>query len=311
MKINDLMTLTAQSANRIAFHLKAHSPEILLGVGVVGTIAGAVLACRATLKSNNIICDAQSQLDAVHTCLKDETKDYNEENAKKDTTVIYIQTGVKLAKLYAPAVLLGTLSLASIVTSNDILKKRSASLVAAYAAVDKGFKEYRRNVVSRFGEDVDKELRYGLKKSVESVTTVNEDGSESTEEHNVVTADSSEYSEYTRIFDELNPNWEKSSSFNMIFLTRQQAYANDLLRGRGYLFLNEVYDMLGFDRTKAGQIVGWLYDPQNPNGDNYVDFGIYQLEDDKVRDFIDGDERSIILDFNVDGPIIDSFTQRR
>ena len=112
-----------------------------------------------------------------------------------------------------------------------------------------------------------------------------------------------DYSDYARFFDVGNPNWEKDSEYNLMFLKRQQAYANDKLKANGYLFLNEVYDMLGIPKSKAGQVVGWIYDPENGSGDNYVDFGIYNVNREAARDFVNGYERTILLDFNVDGNI--------
>ena len=123
--------------------------------------------------------------------------------------------------------------------------------------------------------------------------------------------ESRSYSQYARFFDETSPYWYKNSGnrsndgpeMNLFFLRAQQNYANELLKHRGYLFLNEVYDMLGMPRTKAGQIVGWIYKENNTDGDNYVDFGIYKTE--KNAKFVNGFENSILLDFNVDGAIID------
>ena len=113
------------------------------------------------------------------------------------------------------------------------------------------------------------------------------------------------YSDYARIFDDGCTGWSKNAEYNLMFLKQQQAYANTLLKNNGYLFLNEVYDMLGIPRSKAGQVVGWIYDEKNPIGDNFVDFGIYDLYNEKARDFVNGYERSIVLDFNVDGNVWD------
>ena len=88
----------------------------------------------------------------------------------------------------------------------------------------------------------------------------------------------------------------------MLFLKAQETYANDLLKQKGYLFLNDVYKLLGLSETKSGQIVGWVYDEKNPVGDNFVDFGIYK---DYGADFINGFGTSILLDFNVDGNILE------
>ena len=63
--------------------------------------------------------------------------------------------------------------------------------------------------------------------------------------------------------------------------------------------------MLGIPRTRAGQIVGWIYDKKNPIGDNYVDFGIYDTNKEANRNFVNGYERTILLDFNVEGNILE------
>lgn len=107
---------------------------------------------------------------------------------------------------------------------------------------------------------------------------------------------------YAAWFDETCVAWTRDAESNKFFLLRQQEYANEKLKAKGHLFLNEVYDMLGMPRTKAGQVVGWIYDPENTIGDNYVDFG---LLDARNSEFVNGYERSVLLDFNPDGDILD------
>ena len=171
--------------------------------------------------------------------------------------------------------------------------------------VDKSFKEYRKRVADRFGEEVEKEIRYNIK--AKEVTTVDENGNEVTETVKVMdgTDDPNTYSDYARFFDESCAAWQNDAEYNLTFLKAQQQYANDLLKSRGRLFLNEVYRMLGIDETKAGQVVGWVYNPDNPTGDNFVDFGIYNMQRERVRAFVNGYEPNILLDFNVDGVIWD------
>ena len=229
---------------------------------------------------------------------------YTEEDSKKDLAIVYAQTGLQFVKLYGPSVALGIVSLGCILTSNNILRKRNVALAAAYATVDKGFKEYRNRVVERFGKELDKELRFGIKaKEVEEIV-VNEKGEEEVVKKTVNVADDpNEYSDYARIFDCGCSGWTKDPELNLYYLKQQQNYANDRLKAEKYLFLNDVYKMLGFPATKAGQVVGWVYDEENPVGDNFVDFGIYNINSGKARDFVNGYERSIVLDFNVDGNI--------
>lgn len=111
-------------------------------------------------------------------------------------------------------------------------------------------------------------------------------------------------SQYARIFDDSCVGWTKDPEYNMHFLKVQQNYCNVLLKSKGHLFLNEVYDILGIPRTKAGTVVGWVYNEKNPIGDNFVDFGIFDTNDERNSDFINGFKRTAILDFNVDGNIL-------
>ena len=282
-----------------------HSPEILAGVGVVGVVGSLVLACKATTKLSDVLEESKEQLDKIKEVAADPAYEekYSQDDAKKDTTITYVQTAMKVTKLYAPSVILCASSLGCLLASNNILKKRNAALSAAYMTIDKSFKEYRKRVSDRFGEEIEKEIRYNIK--AEEITKVDENGNEVTETVKVMdgTDDPNSYSDYARFFDESCAAWQNDAEYNLTFLKAQQQYANDLLKARGRLFLNEVYRMLGIDETKAGQVVGWVYNPDNPTGDNFVDFGIYNMQRERVRAFVNGYEPNILLDFNVDGVI--------
>ena len=308
MKKLEIVNKASRFFHKVGFTFKKHSPKILIAAGVVCVVSSAVMACKATTKLSGILEEKKEQLDQVNDYVKNHgyNEKYTEEDYKKDTAIITVQSGVKIAKLYVPAVALGTLSLGAILTSNNILRKRNVALAAAYTAVDRSFKEYRGRVIERFGKELDRELRYNIKaKEIEEVV-VNTDGTETIEKKVVEVADNpNEYSDYARFFDVGNDNWSKDPEFNLMFLKRQQDYANDKLKEQGYLFLNDVYAMIGIPKTKAGQVVGWVYDEKNPIGDNYVDFGIYNLHRAANRDFVNGYERTILLDFNVDGDILD------
>ena len=318
MKKPEIMNNVTRTLNKAAFKFKKHSPEILVVAGVIGAVGSTVMACKATTKVNDILDDTKDQLDKIHeagerlengeTLMLKDGEEYTVEQNKKDLTIVYAQTALKFAKLYAPSVIIGGLSITAILTGHNITRKRNIALAAAYTAVDKSFKEYRGRVVERFGEALDKELKYGIKsKEVDEVVT-NEDGTESVVKKTVDVVDATNpmnVSEYARFFDDGCAGWTKDPEYNLMFLRDQQRYANDLLKSKGHLFLNEVYDLLGIPRTKAGQIVGWIYDEKHPNGDNFVDFGIYDTNKTANRDFVNGYERTILLDFNVDGNIWD------
>jgi len=277
-------TLTRQLGRQILVARKV-SPRVLFVAGLGGVVVSTVLACRATLKVVDVVEDIENEVANVKLHLS-ETEHYN-----KDMTYVYAKSAVRIGKLYAPAVIVGTLSIAALTGSHVTLSRRNAGLTAAYAALSRGFDDYRERVKAEVGKEKELDIHRG----VSNLDVVNENGKKEL----VKSGDPNKYSAYARIFDEVSVNWQKNAEMNKIFITCQQNYANNLLQARGHIFLNEVYDMLGLDRSTAGQVVGWVI---GPDGDNFIDFGIFEANN---TGFVNGWERSIVLDFNVDGVIYD------
>ena len=307
MRKEDFMNIITRNFYKTKLAVKKHSPEILLVTGVVGIVTSAVMACKASTKVNDIIADAKESVDIIREGA--ETGEIHgevctKEECDKALAITYTKIGVELVKLYGPAVTLGGASIMCIFASNNIMRKRNVALAAAYATVDQGFKEYRGRLIERFGKELDRELKYNIKsESVEEVV-VDEKGNESIVTKTVETANPNLHSSYARFFDESCKGWEKNADMNLCYLLQAQSFANRKLREQGYLFLNDVYEMLGIQKTAAGQVVGWYYDEKHPVGDNYVDFGIYDQDNERKRAFVNGHERVILLDFNVDGDIL-------
>lgn len=308
MKFNELTTSATRAFHKVGFQLKKHSPEILVVAGVVGTVVSAVMACKATTKASTIVDNAKEGIDAIHEVAENPefADQYTKEDAQKDLVITYAKTGLEFAKLYAPSVALGAVSVTSILVGHNILRKRNLALAAAYQIVDTGFKQYRGRVVERFGEQLDRELRYDIKAKEVEETIVDKKGKEKTVTKTVEVADPiAAMTPYTFCFDETSTAWVRDAEANKFFLARQQDYANEKLKAKGYMCLNEVLEMLGLRRTRAGQVVGWIYDENNPIGDNYIDFGIMDIRCEANRNFMNGLEKSIWLTFNVDGDIVD------
>lgn len=304
MKSNVLNNLT-RSFNKFGLKCKKHSPTIMVVGGVVGVVVGAVMACKATTKLQPVLEESKKQIEDIHVRM--ENQELGDKQVKKELTKAYGNTAFKVVKLYAPAVAVGTLSIASILGAHHIMGRRNTALSAAYLAVDQGYKAYRKNVKERFGEEVDRELKYNLKPTEIKTVELDENGKE-VEGTKRVNVSYNQNSPYAVFFDELSPYYHKDAELNKFFLLQQEQYANQKLQADGYLFLNDVYDALGVPRTKAGQVVGWVYDEFNPIGDNYVDFGIFDTHRphaDARRDFVNGYEKAILLDFNVDGDILE------
>ena len=309
MRNSELITSLTRTFSKVGFNIKKHSPDILMATGVVGIVASGVMACTATLKVDEVLDKSKNDIDRIHEAAdKGVTaagEDYSVEDSKKDLTIVYAKTGVELVKLYAPSVLLGALSISAVVTSNNILRKRNAALVAAYTTLDKSFKNYRKRVAERFGDEVENEIRHDIKAREVKVTEKDENGEEREITKIVESMNPELNDEYTRFFDCGQMGWDKDPQATLCYLLKQQAYANDQLKLRGHLTLNDVYEMLDIPRIKEGYLLGWVYDEKNPIGDNYVDFGLHNGSSLNVNRFVNGDERAVKLTFNYDGVIYD------
>lgn len=285
-------TAIARGVARTGLMASKNSPQILFGVGVVGMVGSTVLACRATLKLDEVLEETKTDLHRVKSYTNPEK--YSDRDRKKDITTTYTKGVFKVAKLYAPAILLGGASIFCLTKSHTILSARNAALTAAYAAIDEAFKKYRGRVVEKYGVEEDLRLRFDS----EPVEILSEKGNIT---HSTrVTGDPGMYA---RFFDQLSTEWSRDPEYNLVYLKHQQSYFNHMLRARGHVFLNEVYDALGIERSKEGNVVGWVMNGSD-DSDNHIDFGLYE-DHPKARDFINGREGSVLLDFNVDGTILD------
>lgn len=284
---------------RQLLHTQKASPTLLFAGGVVGVVATTILASRATLKISSVLEGTEDNIRKANLlhARKDEAL-YSDADYQRDMTIIYSRAAVNVVKLYGPAVVVGTLSIAALTGSHVMLNRRYAAVSAAYAALDKGFREYRRRVVDELGEDQDRKFRYGG----ETTKARDVEAAASKDVAKTRHLDPNQHSVYARFFDELSSSWNHEPEYNYLFLRCQQNYMNDLLRARGHVFLNEVYDRLGIPRSRPGAVVGWVMDGA---GDNFIDFGIFDGHKPRARDFVNGREGSVLLDFNVDGIIYD------
>ena len=307
----EIVNKVSRSLHKVGFKLKKHSPEILVVAGVAGIVTSTVMACKATTKVNDIVDEAKETIDKIHDSVNkglhtSDGEEYTEEVANKDLTIVYVQTGWKFIKLYGPAVALGIASVGCMIGSNRILRKRNVALAAAFKAVDTSFKEYRGRLIDRFGKDLDRELRFGIKAKEVEECVVDENGNETTVTKTVETIDpNTAHSLYSVVWCEGSNGWTRNAELNKVFLIQQQNYANDKLKMNGILTLNEVYDMVGAPRTAYGQIAGWVWTEDSTVGDNFVDFGIFDIHNEKACDFVNLREKSIVLDFNCIGNILE------
>lgn len=306
--LSKISTAAARKAGKAELMIKKNSPEILLGIGIVGFIGTVITACKATLRSDEVMEYHKKKMKDIHDAKEivdqnpEEELEYDDNLYRQDIGIQYLKTTGKIIKLYTPTVVLGTLSLACILTSRNIMKKRYLGIVAAYNGISAAFDEYRKRVRDEYGEGLDKHFRYGT--TYEELPVYDENGKKTKEKERVEKTETGMVmptDDSCRFFDSSNPNWDKNPSFSMMFLRGQQNILNDILHTRGHVFLNEVYDALGYPHTPQGAVLGWL----DGEGDNCIDFGLYDPNKDDVRRFVNGVDNVIMLEFNHDGVIWD------
>ena len=311
MKKTELAIKASQILVKTKLGIKKHSPEILVATGIGTGIIAAIIACKQTIKANDIVAVARENLQHIENAKElaaNNEVEYTEEDERQDRETVGRQVTIGLVKTYALPVGLGILSVTCILAGHHILKKQNVALAAAYSALSTDFMNYRKRVVDKYGKDVDFMLKNGLEKQIIANQVVDPKTGEVKEtKEEVLTYKGDKLSQYARIFDEVeSTQWTPSADHNRAFLLMEQNYFNERIKTRGYIFLNEVYERLGFRPTKAGSVVGWVYQNADYEG---IDFGIFTAHTQKAAEFLEGTEPSIILDFNVQGDILSLVTE--
>lgn len=297
-KLDAVKTAVTSKVGRQILLSKKHSPAIMFGAGVVGVAGTVILACRATLRVEEVLNESDKKRAQINELTH---VNYSERDRKKDNVYLSIQTMAQVTKLYAPAAGLGVISIGLLTGSHITLTRRNVATTAAYAAVKESFDDYRHRMREEVGEERELEI---YRRVEERDIHDTKKGVVSKEKY--INPGGGPPSPYSALFDQHNPNWNELPEYNMLFLRGVQLWANQQLHARGHLLLNDVFDALGMDRSKVGCVVGWVKDnPKNRDADNCVDFGIFDSKSmDRFYDFITGRE-PIWLDFNVDGTVYD------
>lgn len=322
MNKTELMNKATRSINRLGLKFKKHSPAICIALGIGTGIAATISACKATTKLQGVLDYHEEEAKKFKKGMEEgravtvdnqgnqQIVEYTPEDAQRDMFINKVHTVLDVAKLYGPSIILGGVSIGLIVGGYRQEHKRYIGASTALVAVTNDFKGYRGRVVERFGEELDRELKYNLKPVEVEETVVKEDGTEEVVKKTVMASYGPMGSPYAIIWDDGNKGFlghgKKYNERHKFHIMQVQAWANDRLREKGHLYLNEVLDALGVDRTDAGQDVGWIYNEEDPFGDNFVSFGIFERAmqgSQPDKNFINLDESAVLIDFNVAGNI--------
>jgi hypothetical protein len=304
----------------ISYTVKKYSPEILLGVGILGMGVSTVLACKATLKVDGILDTYENAIGNIEEAIElgelGEVE-YDVTDAKKDRITLKTQTVIQFVKIYGPSATLMTASVGCILGAYRIMSKRQVALMAAYKVMEEAFATYRGRVVNELGDVKDAHFMYGTSTLEDTDTIIDENGKKKkvTKEREELVP-GAKLSGFARMFEEEKPDqfgawvgstqWSPVHDYNLDFLTRKEQYFNDKLVVKGFVTVNEVYEELGFPTTEAGMICGWRY--KSERGDGYISFTPRGIDGNWIMG-MDGD--GIVMDFNIDGVIFDQDVARK
>ncbi|QAY17176.1 hypothetical protein SEA_MADAMATO_58 [Streptomyces phage Madamato] len=304
MSIKTFKNKVAGTMARKSLAIKANSPVLLFGLGAIGFGTTVVLACRATLKLPEVLETGERALNIVE--VEDRSNENDAEEVKKKAKLgVKLQVAIRVVKLYAPSAAVGVTTLAAITGAHVILTRRNTALTAALGVATKTFQDYRERVIADQGAEKDLEYRWGV--AEREIAEEGPNGIETTVlkglDQEAIKEQIAAGSVYARIFDEDHEDWSEFPHQNQSRIENVQRMMNTLLRVDGFVTLNQVYEALGFERTAAGQQVGWVVNPKD-GGDGVIDFGVFVDGKYEGKKWINGDKKAILLDFNVDGPIL-------
>lgn len=283
---------------------KRHSPILLFAIGTVGFAATVYMACKSTLKVDEVLKEhEETEAKIAHASTLD--SDYAKK-AAGELRLLKMQTAGKMLKLYAPPITVGILSVVALTGSHIILNKRNVGLAAVATGLEKAFEEYRRRVADEFGEEKEQEIRYAVQ-----TREVDEQLSDGTMKKTQVKVRTGLGTEYSFLFDQVNSShWRREPTENVNFLFVQEKLANQRLKAKGFLFLNDVLKAIGLPETKAGNICGWTWDAHEKGiGNGYISFGVMKNTEDRIERWVNGSATGVYLDFNCQGNILDVFEE--
>lgn len=314
------MCTFSEATSNVADGLRQNAPVIGIIFGIGALIASGVAAAVASRKADDILDDHKELLEEIKEAKEEGA--IEEKVASKEIARCYGQTAWKLFRRFAPAIGLAVVGSALIIAAykcehtrmleeHDKYLGASAALSAALA----DFKGYRERVVDRFGEEIDNELLYDIKKEEVEEKITDEKGKEKTVKKEVLNAENAGKAGcgyYAKWFKkDTSAEWVNSAEMNKVTVEMAELEANQRLEIKGMLTVNDVHDILRMLdeygqplRTKAGQIMGWVYDPEKAH---QIEFG---LENPINEDASNGKSTDWLITLNPEGPVYELMAEK-
>lgn len=295
-----------RSVGRFGLFIRKNLPTITAMASIFGVVGTGVLSARAAYKSVPSIEKHKENIEKVRSNKDNlENKEYN-----KAVVTVYKDTAKDLVKVYWPAAITMGLTVAGIFTTNTVHRKRYLTMAGMYTAAISAYKDYRDRVRAKYGEEVERDLYYNIER--EEIITVETDkrGKEKTKVEVVMKPKSGlDETLSLLLFEPSKGNhywYHGRPDMTYYYLHGREEILTQMLRTRGYLFLNEVLRELCQPEIPEGQMVGWIYDETKGDTDNCVDFGLKEGTENFDL-FMSGKNDFVYLQLNHDGTIYDKF----
>lgn len=304
MKINLPNAVTSRVAHS-GLALSKHSPKMLFWGGLVLMGATIVSSSSATLRLGDVLDEIKEDRREVERKVQaDDVNEYSERDVARMNLAVSLAGFAKVVRLYLPSVALGVAAVACLTSSHNQLTRRNAGLSAALAATERAMERYRSRIREEYGEE--KELELWRDERTETRPVLDDEGRETKSTKKVKVGGGR--SPYARIWGrDTSSEWNPEPAYNVAKLRVVQEWGTLRIAQKGHLFLNEIFDELGIERTPEGAVVGWIaqkYAPKDMKVDGFVDFGVLDPDEaSRFLDFVTGAEDHVMLDFNVDGEI--------
>lgn len=306
-------TKVTRSLGKLKLTIRKNIPTITTIVGVAGVVGTGILSARGAYKSVKAVDEHKKRMEQLRANKDsfDSLKEYN-----KEVVSVYTETGKEMAKSYWPAALAGAVTVASVITTHKVHRKRYLAMTGLYMASLQAFNEYRRRVEDKYGVEAERDLYFG--RTTEEVVTVETDkkGKEKTSVEIVKKSDPKRDPTFSTLLIDINDKawYYGRPESTYYFLVNAQRFLNEKLQAKGYLFLNDVLTALEKPEIPEGQFIGWIYDPdRGEKNDNCIDFGLMEnspfFDKENVELFLNGKNEYVYITLNHDGTMFDRITE--
>lgn len=294
MNFKNIGNSMTRFGKRLMFETKRKSPEICVAGAIIFGAGALVMTFVAARKMDKALEEPKAIINTAKS--KEISEKYTEEDKQHDITLGTVQLVWEGVKLFAPSALMALGSCACVLISHRKLSRRNAELAAANGILAKQVASLTKSLEDKVGKDEAYRLKYEDKLEEVEETVMDENGEEKTVKVKKPKA-GYEADDLGRFFDEISSEWKKDPQYNFMTLRNIMFEFQERLKRDGVVFLNDIYERLGYEKTQAGYQYGWVY-RKGVDPTTVISFGPVVGDREKENQMVRENQRYIWLEFN-------------